>query len=430
MTEPSADAIGTDRSVGPARPSTSFWATTGIVFVGNVVARGLGFLFPVVLARAAGRDDFALAYFYINTGFSAGELVLAGFPTALTRFLAVSEASERRAWVVSGIAAGLPLLAASGVVGWLLADRASGSPLLLAAVIVGLTIDAYYFSVLRGLRRFGLLVGYRIAANLAQLVLLLIAIGLGIASIDLVVAIYAFVYLVPIAVIELAAGPIRGLGGRRPLEFGRRAREMSALAIPALITGTAYTAILGLDVFFVRVLSPASLPDYGAARALAMPMTLVSFAVGVTLMPRVATSDVAGRWRLLRQAILATAGLATLATLGYGLLGPAVFGVVFPSAFATHGTSLGLMAAAVGLIGVYSVLSQWWMGIGRPLVPAASLVTGALAAGAGHLALTHEYGAVGAAASIGIGAAVALVLLLAATVREYGRPEAGTAAAT
>ena len=127
MTDQQTDVLGADETAGAGRPTTSFWTTTGIVFVGNVVARGLGFLFPVVLARAAGRDDFALAYFYINTGFSAGELVLAGFPTALTRFLAVSERSERRAWFTSAVVAGLPLLGASVLIGQQLADRGQSS---------------------------------------------------------------------------------------------------------------------------------------------------------------------------------------------------------------------------------------------------------------------------------------------------------------
>ena len=285
-------------------------------------------------------------------------------------------------------------------------------------MIVGLTIDAYYFSVLRGLRRFGLLVGYRIAANLAQLVLLALAIALDIASVELVVAIYAFVYLVPILFIELFQGPVRGLPAGPPLDLGRRARSMAGLAVPALISGTAYAAILGLDVFFVRVLAPAALPDYGAARALAMPMSLVSFAVGVTLMPRVATSDGAGRRRLLGQALLATTGLASLATVGYALLGPFVFGIVFPPTYVATGLSLGLMAAAVGLLGIYSVLSQWWMGIGRPRLPAACLVTGAVVATAAHLLLTRDQGVVGATGSIGIGALAAVALLAVATLRE------------
>ena len=48
---------------------------TAVIFVGNLVARGLGFLFPVIVARVLGRDDFAIASFVISTGFFAGELI-------------------------------------------------------------------------------------------------------------------------------------------------------------------------------------------------------------------------------------------------------------------------------------------------------------------------------------------------------------------
>ena len=74
-----------------------------MVFGGNVAARALGFLFPVVLARATGRADFALVYFFVNTGFFVGELVLAGFPTALTRYLAAPGTVERGTWLLASI---------------------------------------------------------------------------------------------------------------------------------------------------------------------------------------------------------------------------------------------------------------------------------------------------------------------------------------
>jgi len=58
-----------------ARPG--LLSSAAVVFVGNVAARGLGFLFPLVLTRVVAKSDFAMVYFFINTGFSVGELVLA-----------------------------------------------------------------------------------------------------------------------------------------------------------------------------------------------------------------------------------------------------------------------------------------------------------------------------------------------------------------
>ncbi len=409
----------------PDRVTRSVWSSAGIVFVGNVIARALGFAFPLVLARAVSRDDFALVYLFITTGFFVGELVLAGFPTSLTRYLAAPGASDRGSWFLSALVAGLPLLLLSLGAGVLFAAQAHADPGLLAVVIIGLTIDAYYFSALRGLGRFSLLVGYRIGANLAQILALIVAWWLGIASVPLAVGIYALTYLVPIALIELRPGPVR----RILISVSRPRRSLmgplTRFAIPALVSGTAYAAILGLDVYWVRILAPEHLADYSAARALAMPMSLVPFAIGVVLLPRVAATDSARRWRLLRQALLATTAAATLAVIGYVIFSPLVVGIVYPDAFAGAAETLPPLALAMGAVGVYSVLSQWWMGRGDPRRPAATLVIGAIAAGIAHLLLDGRYGGLGAAVAMLIGASVAIAILGVLTLRLPDRPRRG-----
>lgn len=418
------EAVGAPPGIGV--PTRGAWSGAVIVFVGNVIARALGFAFPLALARAVGRDDFALVYFFISTGFFVGELVLAGFPTSLTRFLAAPGAMPRGAWLVSAIAAGLPLLLASILAGIAFAGAADADPRLLAVMIVGLTIDAYYFAGLRGLSRFTLLVAYRIGANLAQILLLLGAWWLGLATVPVVVAIYAFTYLVPILAIEVAVGPVRALVGPAARVSRELLGPLTRFAIPALISGTAYAAIMGLDVYWVRVLAPAELADYGAARALAMPMSLVPFAIGVVLLPRVAATEPAGQVRLLRQALAATTVAAAAAVAGYVLLGAWVVGVVYPDGYEAAADLLPLLATAMGVMGVYSVLSQWWMGRGRPGPAAASLVVGAVVAAVAHVVLDPRLGAVGAAWSMLIGGAVAVAILGGVTAATTGAssPEA------
>lgn len=387
------------------------------MFAGNVIARALGFLFPVVLVRTLPRDEFALVYFYIATGFFVGELVLAGFPTSLTRFLAAPADRPLGAWWWSSLVAGLPLLLASALVGSFVATDAHADPILLALVVLGLSIDAYYFGSLRGLGRFTLLAGYRIGANLAQIVLLVVASWADVASVPVVVAIYAFTYLVPILVIELAAGPVRRILAGRPRPSLKLMRAMTAFAIPALISGTAYAAILGLDVYWVRTLAPTALADYSAARALVMPMGMVSFAIGIVLMPRVAAAQAGVAIGMLRDAVAVTAGSVILAVVAYAFLADIVVRLVYPESFVGAAALVPWLATAVGVIGIYSVVTQWWLGRSRPVVPAASLVVGALVASVAHLVLDPTWGGRGAALAMSGGALVALGLLGVATIR-------------
>jgi O-antigen/teichoic acid export membrane protein len=145
----------------------------------------------------------------------------------------------------------------------------------------------------------------------------------------------------------------------------------------------------------------------------------------VVLLPRVAATDTARRWRLLRQALLATTAAATLAVIGYVVFSPLVVGIVYPDAFAGAAETLPPLALAMGAVGVYSVLSQWWMGRGDPRRPAVTLVIGAIAAGVAHLLLDARFGGLGAAVAMLIGATVAIAILGILTLRLPDRPRRG-----
>jgi O-antigen/teichoic acid export membrane protein len=403
----------------------NLWSEAGVVLAGNVLARGLGFLFPIVLARAIAKDDFGTVYFFIMTGFFVSELVLTGFPTAATRFMA-AEGTEGP-WLSSAIVGGLPLLAVSVAAGEALAALAHAPSGLMWMVVCGLTIDAYYFGLLRGYRRFKLLATYRVSANLAQLVLLVGAIVAGLDSIAVVVAIYSFVYLVPIVVIEPFARPLWHAlhGALRPDR--ERVRRLTRFALPALVTGTAYAGIIHTDILFVRLLAPDVLSDYAAGRSLAQPVLLVPFAVGIVMLPAVASAGERERWRLLGRALSVAIVFGALSVVVYATAGKAVVDLILPASYHRTAGTLPVLATALALFGVYSMLSQFWLGIGRPGPPALAIAAGALVAIGLQFVLTTAHGAIGAASACACGAAFALVLLGTATVRLRAR---GTVAPT
>lgn len=421
MTEEEAGPVVGSAGIG-SRSSTGAAASVATVAVGNAVARGLGFLFPLVVGRVLDRPDFAVILLYISTGFFVAELVLTGFPTALTRYLAAADTRwTPRAVTGAAIVGGVPLLAACIVAGAILATNAGLSIALTAVVIVGLTIDAYYFAVLRGLGRFRLLVGYRIAANATQLVLLVVLAALDLASVTSAVVLYALVYLIPIAVIELREPVVTPILPRLADVRAPIVAQMSRFAIPALVSGTAFGVIFGLDTYAVGVLAPTDLPDYAAARSLVMPMTLVPFAIGVVLMPRIAAATTRQR-RDLGAALAATVGASALAVTAYAVLGDWLVALVYPSGFAGAAAFLTPLATALAVMGVYSVATQWSFGLGDSRRPAAAIVIGALVAVVGQIVLTSAYGGTGAAAAIALGAGVALAVLAISDVIRPIRP--------
>ena len=84
------------------------------------------------------------------------------------------------------------------------------------------------------------------------------------------------------------------------------------------------------------------------------------------------------------------------------VLGPTVIGIIFPPSYADAIAPLTTLVPAVGLLGIYSILSGWMMGIGRPWTTALCLAAGACVTIAGQESRsTSAYGAVGAGIATG-----------------------------
>jgi O-antigen/teichoic acid export membrane protein len=145
----------------------------------------------------------------------------------------------------------------------------------------------------------------------------------------------------------------------------------------------------------------------------------------------VASASEDRRWRLLVRALGVSALIGAVLVAAYVVGASTIVRLVLPDTYARAADVLPLLAAGLAGMGIYSVLSQWWMGIGRPGPPAATLTLGAAVAIGLQCALTPAHGGRGAATAIVCGVGCALVVLGAATVRRQrsaGRRAAATPA--
>ena len=140
-------------------------------------------------------------------------------------------------------------------------------------------------------------------------------------------------------------------------------------------------------------------------------MLMVPYAIGIVLMPRTASLSDRARLHFLWRSLGITVALGAVLVGAYVVVGPFAVGALLPESYVRALEPLHTLAPSLGVLGVYSVLSQWWLGRGRPMAPAVSLSIGAAATLAAHATLTAHFGAVGAGLSIGVGACVALVML-------------------
>jgi O-antigen/teichoic acid export membrane protein len=394
---------------------------TGVVFFGNVAARALGFLFPLVLVYSVSKQDFGTVVFFTGTGFLATSMVLNGFAQAMTRSLAASTPDDERPWVASAVIGGAPVVLLAVLFGEALAAWAGAPPGLMALMVLGLSIDSYFWSLLRGLKKFEMMVGYRVASNALQLILIVIVLITGVGNVAIAVTIFALVYVIPIVGFELRYHPIANTvqGRRRPERAA--IRELGRYALPSAIAGYGYAMMISADTFMVQLLSPGALPEYATAKALAQPITLVSFALGVVIMPRVAAASERERWRLLRTAMFFATGAGAVITFLYPLVDGFLVGTLLPASYANAVDVLPVLVSGLALLGVFSVLGEWWNGIGRPIVPTIAIAFGAAATLAVQVWLTPDHGGLGASWALLAGSGVALALLIGATVVRYSR---------
>ena len=107
-------------------------------------------------------------------------------------------------------------------------------------------------------------------------------------------------------------------------------------------------------------------------------MLLVPFALSVVLLPQVAAAPRRDIGRLLRRAVSIAAVAALAGWVAFLVLGPTVIDLFFPPSYADAIAPLTTLVPAVALLGIYSILSGWMMGIGRPWTTAICLATGAV----------------------------------------------------
>jgi O-antigen/teichoic acid export membrane protein len=396
---------------------TGLWARrVSLVVLLTLFTRLIGFVYLVVVLRTLPTAAAGLAFFFINTAYFVVQPVSGGPATAMIRPVAASLDDDARArWLRGALALGVPGIAASLAIGAVLCLTSSAPFLPMIVIVIGLSADIFYFQLLTARHRYASAAGYRLIANVAQLVVLVIVLAAGLRSVLGVVAIFAGSYVVGFAFVELRERALVGLLGRGVRATAGHMRTLLRAGVPTALTGLAYSGIAGFDTYLVRMTNGDLVAAYGAAKTLAAPMLLVSFAMTTIIQPEAARLDDAAASRLRRHMLKMAIPVVTVALLAaIGLAGPAVhllYGDRYPAAVATF----RWLACGIGVLGVYTLLQSWCYGRGRYRAPFVSLTAGACVAATTNLLLVPILGTSGAGMAVLIGSSVACALLLLLT---------------
>lgn len=393
-----------------ARWARRVTAVTAITMFGRLI----GFLFTALVLNHLDASDAGLAFFFINTAFFIVQPVSGGPAMAMVRpIAAASSDGERMSWLGAASVVLVPAVAVSFAVA-AIACATSGAPVgPMLLMVACLSADAMYFQLLTARYRYTAAATYRLIANAVQLGALIIVLTGGIRSVNLIIAIFALSYLCGIAIVEPRQRVLVGVAQRAATVTRAQCWKLAATAIPTLATGLAYSGMVGVDTYLVRLHDPGQVAGYGAAKTLAAPYLLISFALVSILQPETAKVGPEHAMRLRRRVLAMGLGGSALAIVTCWAVSGLAVSIVYGQRYPEAATTLRWLGTAATLIGFHSLLQMWCWGRGRYVQPTVSLGIGAGVAVVCNLLLLPQLGAPGAGMAVLFGGLTALFLLVA-----------------
>lgn len=400
-------------------PELDLVRSSAIVLTGFSIARLLGFLFSVAAARLLAPSDFGRLTYALALS-TIASVLLSSSPVGLSRFLArhADDRGEQQSYLsnwltVVGVLLAISLVAAIviSILGGLDAWMTAG----VAANVVGITVLETYREVQRGLGRFGAMTWFYCLANLLQLLAIFSAAAIGWRSPSLFVMIYGCSSLAAWLVVEWIAPVSIGFG----LSTLDRRRFLAVLRFtrPLLIQSVFFAIWFSADLLFVqRTMGTTATGNYGAAKTLANALWLGPTAIGMALVPRVARLPE----NELRRYLLGVLALAAVVTAppvaAMWMFSRPLVLVAFGDHYPDAAGPLGILAVGMGLHGLYIILFNLWVGLGRPFINMVSAAAGMVCTVVAALLLVPPFGLLGAATSFSLGSAARVVTIAVFTV--------------
>lgn len=414
------------------------------MFTGNSVARLLGFLFSIVAARILAAQDYGTFAVGLAVA-SIAAILVANAPRGLSRFLARHDGDRLKQdgffsnWLIVialtlGVSLALvwPICLVAGVSGWMVVA--------VGANLLGVGVFETYRESQRGLRHFGAMVVFYLAANLLQLLAILVAARLGWRSPPLFLTIYGLSSLAALVIMQ-AVRPI-ALSVRPDLVAWQRIRSIARFVRPLVFQTVFYAVWSGADIVLVgRLLGPVATGNYAAARTLVTVLALAPIAIGIVVGPEVARLSLRGVEavrRFVSVALVFTAIVSVPLAVGLVWFKEPIIDFVFGSQYPLASRPLTALALGMTLFALFLVFESLWVGLGRPRIVAIGSGIAMVCTVTLGLILIPRFADLGAAFAYAAGSAAQLAIIGSYTawklffkpatpaefVQERGMPEA------
>src|SRR5579871_74737 len=405
--------LSADTSVSRRQHARSYLSLSAISGVGQVLARALGVLFSVVVARAFGPADFGMVRYAIGVA-GITSIVVGPLPTMLSRYLATYRNESRevdRYFTNSMVLIIIVLLFTLIGTGWYVGGEPSGIVLGTLFVVIGLAAFNTYTELTRGLDAIWRMSSYYVVANLIQLVAIVVCVwGLGMRSVGLALAIYGLSFLVPILFFEYWTRSAVHLRPRL-ITFATMWR-LSHFSVPLVIAHASYTIWLTLDLLLVQQrLSAQDTGVYAAAKTVVLIFLFVPYAVTTVGLRYFARGSKKDAERSLLLSLGASLVASTVLVTGiWGWSGQLVQ-LLFGQNYVSAAPPLTILAAGMALYTVYLVFETWMIARGYPWLHALAMTITMVMSSVAELILLPSWGLRGVAVGFSLGIAAGTLII-------------------
>jgi len=395
-------------------PDWHFVKDSVVVGAGSTIARILGLLFWILLARFLTPTDVGLVR-YTTTLAGIIAIVATASPVSLARFLAARRDDQQaQSRYLSNGLFGVALLTAGSLllslpILWMLHSLNPGSIL----CMVGLIGFFFYFAVARGMNSAWKMGLAYILSNSVQLLALVIILGFfKIQSVTVALIIYGSTFLTPFLIEFIRPSLFRF---RPSLISMGTLLELGRFALPVVTSSAVYTIWFGTDILLIENFTPDAAGSYAAAKTLAGAFIFIPTAINLVLMPSVAHLALEKSQRYVAGGVLAAIGLCLFGLVIVAVGGQQLLSLTFGHQYAGAYLSLLVLCVGMSFYSIYIVLEGFVIGRGWPLLAVNSLIFALISTAGTGFWLVPGLGALGASLSFTIGAFLSSITMLLLT---------------
>jgi O-antigen/teichoic acid export membrane protein len=373
---------------------------TFILSVSNVLTRGMGMLFFIILARSLTVAEYGLFRFLLTLS-SIYALAFVGVPTALTKFLgdSGSDPNLRTEYLSNSLLLVVFLYLAITIAVVIFASH----KILLLLFILTFLVDLFYTGFARGILDYLKLNGFKLFENVIQL-MILVSVFYFYRHIDLnfSVVFYSFSGLLSLAVFEM----IRPNFKIKWRYSKRRVAEILRYALPVTLGAVGWTLLYGISNIYIEHFNGTEQVGYFSVGLTLMQIfSFLPNAIYTILMPKAASlKDKRRIVKPLRAALFGCLAISIVISIPIFIFRNFVIIFLFSSRYLPAvAVILPLMISQLFLI-MYQLYGTAWQGLGKPTITSIIIaIAAAINIIAGYF-LTKAFGIVGASISLALSA--------------------------